>query len=357
MSVGEVPRTDAELLAGGAAVVNDRLPSTWLLRQFEQAEEGIDATTTVQAPDGRQIKIFVEVKREVRMRDLPRLCEQLARYTATVPGSVGVVVAPHLSAAVREYLERAGLSYVDTTGNLLLRSDAAALFLRDRGADRDPWRGPGRPPATLNGEPAAKIVRALVDVPGPWKIRDLVQTSQASTGSVYRVLKFLTDAELLTRDENGLVAVTDTAALLRRWSRDYQFLHTNTITRWICPRGLPALLTRMREIPVGEYALTGTVAASAWAPYAPARSAMLYAADPEHAAAAWDLRPTDRGPNVLIARPAYPVALERARTGLDGLHLAAPGQVAVDMLTGPGRAPAEAEELLTWMERNERSRR
>ena len=63
----------------------------------------------------------------------------------------------------------------------------------------------------------------------------------------------------------------------------------------------------------------------------------------------------DAGVNVLLAEPAYPVLLERPVEALDGLMLAAPTQVAVDLMTGPGRSPAEAEELLDWMRRNEDS--
>ncbi|MGW4718823.1 hypothetical protein [Nocardia sp. NPDC004260] len=357
MSVGEAPpRTEAEMLSAAAAVIRDRLPATWTLQEQPGPDDGgVDAVYTVQGSDGRQVTLFVEAKHEVRPRDLHRVRNQLAHWMARRPGSVGVVVAPYLSESAREHLAKSGLSYADATGNLLLRVDSPALFLRDRGADRDPWRGPGRPQSTLNGEPAAKIVRALADIAGPWKIRELVDVSGASTGSVYRVLEFLNAEKLASRDEDGLVVVSSPTALLRRWSRDYQFLHANTTTRWIAPRGMTVLMDRMRKRPVADYAVTGSLAASVWAPYAPTRSMMLYATDPEQAAQAWDLRPAEAGANVLIARPAYPVVLERTRNALDGLRIAAPSQVAVDLLTGPGRAPAEAEELLDWMERNEQS--
>ena len=36
-----------------------------------------------------------------------------------------------------------------------------------------------------------------------------------------------------------------------------------------------------------------------------------------------------------------------------GLVTAAPSQGAVDLLTGPGREPAEGEELIGWMKGNE----
>jgi hypothetical protein len=37
----------------------------------------------------------------------------------------------------------------------------------------------------------------------------------------------------------------------------------------------------------------------------------------------------------------------------DGIWYAAPSQVAADLLTSPGRGPAEAEELINWMRLNE----
>ncbi|WP_285728273.1 hypothetical protein [Psychromicrobium xiongbiense] len=269
------------------------------------------------------------------------------------PGRVGVLVARYLSPSVREKLDAAGRSYLDLTGNVLIHSDKPALLVSGRGEDSDPWRGPGRPLGALKGEPAAKVVRALVDFEGPWKIRDLVAVSQASTGSVYRVIDFLDAEGLLERGApRGLISVPDWAAILRRWSLDYSFLKTNAVTRWIAPRGVPDFLSRVRQGAEDDYAFTGSLAASVWSEYAPVRSATLYATHPERAADAWGLRPTDTGANILIAHPRIPAVMERTITALDGLRLVAPTQAAVDLMRGPGRAPAESEELMEWMGRN-----
>jgi hypothetical protein len=352
--VDSAPPSEAEILAAAIAQLRDRLPSTWdldtIALSHEGGDQGADAILRLRDPDGQEATLIVEIKNQVRgAADIARIRQQLDRVTARYPGSRGVLVTRYLSPAARSHLDEYGLLYLDLTGNLSVDAERPALFLRDRGADRDPWRGPGRPPAALKGEPAARVVRALADIRGPWRIRELIKVSRATTGSVYRVVDFLESEALVTRDTDSLVSVTDRAALLRRWSQDYQFLHTNKVTRWIAPRGLPALLDSMRKTGMDGYALTGSIAAGAWAPHAPARSAMIYATEPKKAATTWDLRPSEGGVNVLIARPTYPVVLERTREALDGLCVAAPSQVAVDMLTGPGRAPAEAEELLTWM--------
>ncbi|PAY23321.1 hypothetical protein CEY15_09660 [Dietzia natronolimnaea] len=184
---------------------------------------------------------------------------------------------------------------------------------------------------------------------------DLADTSRASVGSVYRVMQFLEEQELAERLPDRQFLVPDWAALLRRWSDDYQLLRTNAVTRWIAPRGLSDLLDTVREDKEANYAVTGSVAAAAWAAYAPARSAMVYVRNVERAAANWGLRETEAGANVLLIEPAYPVVMERAMTALQGLTVAHPAQVAVDLLTGPGRAPAEANELLEWMRTHEQS--
>jgi hypothetical protein len=89
---------------------------------------------------------------------------QLEAAVAGLAGSgfdvVPVLVVRYLAASVRQWLHERGVSYVDATGNVRVVVDKLALYLLDTGADRDPWRGLGRPRATLHGPPAARMVRA-----------------------------------------------------------------------------------------------------------------------------------------------------------------------------------------------------
>ncbi len=80
---------------------------------------------------------------------------------------------------------------------------------------------------------------------------------------------------------------------------------------------------------------------------------MVYVDDIETAVRQLDLREVDSGTNVLLAEPFDPVVYERA-IERDGLTVAAPTQIAVDLLTGPGRMPSEGDEMLAWMKANER---
>jgi len=82
---------------------------------------------------------------------------------------------------------------------------------------------------------------------------------------------------------------------------------------------------------------------------------MIYTRDAPAVAAEWGLRPAEAGANVMLAEPDSDVPFIRTRTNTAAVQIAAPSQVVVDLMTGPGRSPQEAEELLEWMVTNEPS--
>jgi hypothetical protein len=64
------------------------------------------------------------------------------------------------------------------------------------------------------------------------------------------------------------------------------------------------------------------------------------------------LREAEAGANVVLLEPFDPVVFDRT-ISRDGLRCVAPSQLAVDLLTGPGREPSQGEEILRWMRENE----
>jgi hypothetical protein len=332
------------------------LPPGWSTRVVEEgviSDRRIDAVVELVAPDHTRAVFLVEAKRSVVASDLPALLERLRSYGSDlVQRPVPLLAARYIGSSARAWLEERGVSYVDATGNMHVLLERPALFLHDRGADRDPWRGPGRPRGTLHGPPAARVVRALVDFAPPMTVPELVRRSGASTGATYRVVEFLEQETLVDRDPRGPITNVEWRRLLERWSEDYGFQRSNKIGTYLYPRGLPALLDALRGSSELRYALTGSFAAHRLAPYAPERVAMIYVDNPEQVAEQLKLRPVDSGANVLLAAGEYDVVFDRAIEE-DGLKYAAPSQTAVDLLTGPGRSPAEGQALIDWMEKHE----
>ena len=345
------------------SLLQERLPPSWRSTAdygpLNHSGQHADAVIEVQAPGGQTIRIIVEVKSSLITRDLPGVVEQVRHLSAKVPGpTVPLIASRYLAPTVRDWLEQRDLSYADATGNLRVVAEDPALYVRDRGADRDPWRKPGRPRGTLKGAPAWGVVRALADLYAPLPITTLIAASDSSTGVVYRVLDFLDEESLLTRGPRGVIASVLWRRLLERWSQDYGFLRDNTVGQYLQPRGLGTLSADLRTLDTkgdyqGTYAVTGSLAVPAWTtPYAPTRQASLYVSDSQAAARALGLRLVDTGGNVLLATPPTGAAFARARE-IDGARYASPSQVAVDLLTGPGRNPAEGTALLDWMETDE----
>lgn len=360
---------DADVLWRTVSLIQDRLPRGWSCRiagsEVELAPgHRADALIEVRSPDARQATLVAEIRRAVVTRDLSHVVEQLQSLISShdellVPlisphdeSLVPLVVARYLSLSAQNWLTKREVSYADATGNLRITVDSPGLYIRDTGANRDPWRGPGRPRGTLHGEPAARVVRALVDYRPPMSVPKLIKVSGASTGATYRVVEFLEEEALIERSKRGQITNVAWRALIERWSKDYSFQGTNAVGRFLQPRGIASLLDKLREVTGMRYAVTGSLAAHQWAPYAPARLATIYVDNIPQFAPAVGLRMVDSGANVLLASAKHDVVFDRTQQA-DGVTFAAPSQAAVDLLTGPGRNPTEAEMLMDWMEEHE----
>jgi hypothetical protein len=334
-----------------------RLPPGWRAdMRREPPRPGPDATLTVRAPDGSEANILVEYKTRLSAGGVPDVLNQLRRYADSYGKPTRpLVAAPFLSPRTRQVLAEAGTSYVDGTGNLRLVLETPALVMDLDGASRDPSPDRQQPLRSLRGRSAGRVVRAVCDFRPPYGVRDLAERSQTPVASVWRVLDLLEREALVTRDPEGgrtaRIIAADWANLIRRWTQDYGLTRSNQTELFLAPRGLDDFALRLRSSNL-TFAVTGSLAAAQIAPVAAPRLATVFLEDLLSAQGTLDLRPTESGANVLLAEPFDRVAFERTWRRED-LVYAALSQVAADLLTSPGRAPAEADALIQWMQENE----
>ena len=157
---------------------------------------------------------------------------------------------------------------------------------------------------------------------------------------------------IVQRDRSrGPISEVDWERLLRRWALEYGFGEANGLIPCLEARGVTSLMDKLRDADF-TYAVTGSFAAVRLAPVAEPRLATVYTANARDAINRLGLRPADSGANVLIGEPFDPVVFDRIEED-GGVTYACVTQVAVDLLTGPGRGPAEAESLIGWMRSNE----
>lgn len=343
---------ETELLRALSAAVAAALPATWSLTfgtKTRNTGARADAVLTVAAPDGAAGMALVEAKRVVEPRDVPSIVRQLQSYRAA-DGTAFVVAAPYLSPRVRDLLQEAGMGWFDSTGNLRLQLDRPSVFIDRTGAGRSPFTDvEDRRLKSLKGRAAARVVRALLDEPLPLGVRQLAEVAAVGAATSSRVLELLAREDLVERDEDGRVVGVSKLSLAQRWSADYGIASSNQAVPMLAARGIDRVLSGLRTYS-GTYAITAEAATRPYLP--PGRAAVaplvlltIYVPDADAVAAALGLRPVDRGANVMLVEPFDSVVYRRAQVKRD-LTYAAPSQVVVDLLTGPGRAPEEGGSLI-----------
>lgn len=350
------PPTEASITRSVTSALVARLPKGWNADVKVDACIGTellqpDAIVTVRSPDGRSAELVIEVRRHIEPRMVRSALEQVQRYCAALgEAATPVVGAAYLSPRSREALAEAGISYIDTTGNVHLEVSSPGLFISAAGAERDPW--PARYPlASLRGRGAGAAVRAIVDNHAPFRVRQLSEISGVPAPTLSRVIVLLDREGIVMRNPRGAVLDVDWQGAIRRWAEDYGQLSSNRPTMLLDPRGIRSVEQRLIESSL-TYAATGAFAAQRFNPVAPARTASLYVEDPIEAANKLNLREVDAGANVVLLEPFDPVVRSGVTTR-DGLACVAPSQLAADLLTGPGREPSQGEAILDWMADNE----
>lgn len=321
----------------------------------------LDAMIKLSAQARELSKFAAEIKGLPEIRDVQRAAKQVEELANLAKNSQPMIIGKFLSPPVQEWLRKANISFADATGNFSLVDPNKLLFLQsDKGAKTNPWKGPGRERSTLKGEAAARVVRGLIQLNPPYSLPKLTKAVGSSSGVTYRVVDYLEKQGLLVRGEvetnnrtTSQIVDVDWEKLIEAWAKDYSFGGNNAVTSYLNPRGIEEVLKKLRNIDPTTYAITSSIAASEYEKYAESKQLRIYAKNTEELAAELKLVEVDSGTNVQIATTEFKSVFEDTSL-VNGLNLVALPQIAVDLLSGPGRNPGEGEALIKWMKDNEK---
>ncbi|MHB8312318.1 MAG: helix-turn-helix domain-containing protein [Candidatus Dormibacteria bacterium] len=342
---------ESELLTAGIERLQAVLPPSWTVQLVQTGDSlvagGGDALVRIQSEgSGMTAQVLVEAKTQLTPRGVDGLTQgpwEVLRRQYRTPM---LVVAPELSARTRERLRAAGIHYLELDGEVSLTLETPGLHVELGGGPRKRAGRPG-PGPTLRGPRGGRILRLLVDTAPPYGVGDLALAAGLSQGYTSRLLEALDAEALIERGRRGMVEGVDWAGLLRRWAETYALLRTHEVTGAIGRHGVEAVLDRLRG-EAGRWAITGSWAASRLAPVAAPALLAVYTDRSQALLERLELMPVPEGHDVLLLQPADDFVYARSEPA-DGLFYAAPSQVALDCLTGPGRMPAEGEAVLGWM--------
>ncbi len=357
--VWNTPIRETELLHALEEQLRVILPTGWVLSasydHSESPDQHVDLVLEIEAPSDGRAQILVEAKRYLEPQGVPAALRSFA-HRAQVDERVNrekaglLMAAPYLSPRARDLLAQAGASWFDATGNLRLHLPRPMLFIDRAGASRRPHgEALDRRLQSLKGRAAARVVRTLLDEPGPHRVRALAARAGVGSATGARVLDLLTRDAIVERGVSGVVTTVRKQSLVRRWVEDYGLTTTNSVTPALAPRGLHRLMRDLGSYR-GPYAATGSAALRAYLPeeqaaVTPVSMLTLFVTDAVVARRDLHVRRVDRGANVLLVEPFDPVVYKNT-TFLDGVRCVSPGQAVADLLTGPGRGSEEAAQLL-----------
>lgn len=348
------PQSETQLLADGydalAALLEDG-PGLELRRWPGSSDphDGVryDGFWEIVAEDASSIGTFLV---EAKARVTPRTVEHLRpRLQATRPPRMSeptvLILAPWISPRARALIAQEGWSYLDLTGNVLIKMRRPALYLRLLGSDTDP-NPRERSEVLLRGTRIHALIRVLADVEPPYRLSGLTEATGLSKGYLSKALSSLHEQGLIDRPGGGPVTGVDWPQLLRARAAEYQVLRSNRSGTYLARRGLEMLLRELYGDP--EALVSGSYAAHQIAPVAVPAQLLLYVPDIKTFAKRWELLATSTGANVVLLEAATDSQLERPRT-VDGLRHVGYSQLVMDLLSGNGRLPEEGEAVLQWM--------
>lgn len=355
------PGPESTLKDQAIAWLRDRLPHGWSIesseRRVDYAGAPLDARLSLKGPNGAIATVAVEERESITPKTVLSLLSPRIQTARNMGAHLPLlVIAPWLSKRTQELLAEQGLSYMDLTGNALLRIDNPPFYLQTTGAERNP-APKERGQAKLRGAKAARLIRLLIDVCPPYDLGELTEATGLSPGYLSRLLDTLDREALVERVPRGQVEAVDIAALARRWAGSYDVFRSNKALSLIAPSGPKAFMKELAGSDPSEprVVLSGSFAAAAMmAPVAAPALLLAYCERPRELAEQYGLLPSEEGANVILLSPFDPVVFERIEPH-GQLSYAAPSQVVVDCLTGNGRMPAEGEALLAWMTEHEPS--
>ncbi len=285
---------------------------------------------------------------EIKVNGQPRLAReavnQILRYRDLFPGSYGVFLAPYISPKAGEICRQEGIGYIDLAGNCYLCFDE--VYIEQEG--RPNVFKEKRDLRSLYSPKAERVLRVLLNNPRKtWKIIDLADEAQVSLGQVSNVKKLLMDREWIKTEMSGFV-LSEPEELLREWVENYSF-RRNKVRDYYSLQSIAEIESGLAEIfnrKAFKYALTGFSGAARLSPAVRYQRAIAYVEqDGEDLLPQLGLKRVSSGANLSLLSP-YDNGVFYGSRVIDGIRIASPIQIYLDLFGFRGRGEEAANALL-----------
>lgn len=306
---------------------------------------------------GRPITVLIESRKAVYPRDARELVWRVREAAHRRPQQENkgdlpaMVVAESISPGAKEFLAAERIGFYDAGGSLYLPAPGAYLYVQ-----KPAPASQSRAMRSLFTGRRAQVLHAMLLKPQDWfGVKDLAERSQVLPSTVSPVLAELERQDWVRTRGQGPSKqrqLAEPAAVLDAWTKHLASTASEAPRRYFVPAAPgtdPAeRLDRTFDAEQAPYALSFEAAAQRYTPFLSSISQLrvraLDDAATTAALAAIGARPVNEGANLIViaAKSADDLPF---RERLDGVWLASPIQVYLDLLGAEGRGREMAEHL------------
>jgi len=301
---------------------------------------------------GKPVVLLVETRKTAYPRDVRQVLWQFKALRQAYSSEVQhLLVAESISPGAKELLKSERVGYYDSGGSLFLPAPGAYMYI-----DKPPPKPLEKSVRSLFSGRRAQVLHALLVRPQDWfGVTEVAGRAQVAPSTASDVLRELERFEWLESRGQGPGKerhLCEPGELLDAWTKQFAGSTAPVLRRYYVP-GLKsdALLQRLGQVfdvhQVG-YAVSYEAAAQRYAPFlsgiSQVRTRLLPGAGADAALAQLDARVVTEGANLAVIETRSAGEL-LFREQVDGIWLASPVQVYLDLLRGEGRAREMAEHL------------
>ena len=333
---------ESGLLAAVPQVLSDLTGLPAVRASSEGANDGVDLVLRA-----GPYRFLIEYKASSDRAAVTMAATQLRDYAGNRRGRrIGAVVVPFMGDAGAQACRDAGVSWFDLSGNADIRAPGLHVHIEGK-PNRFLRRGrPGNPLAP-KGSRVARWLLMHPDV--AFQQREIAKAAAVDEGLTSRVIRWLLERELVTKDDHGAWRVKDPGALLDAWHEVYDFSRYRVIRGILGARSsdevMQKIATELDRRRAG-YAMTGLAGAWLLTRHATFRTVSLLLQDAPPTSLLSDLGLLDepRGANVWLVVPGDDAVFLGSRVE-GGFSCAHPLQVYLDLKGHPERASEAAQEI------------
>jgi hypothetical protein len=306
---------------------------------------------------GQSVTVLVQAKKTLYPRDVRGALWQLREYSHRLGrapnsrGPVPLLVAEAISPGAKQLLREELVGYYDSGGSLFLPADGIYLYI-----DKPPAKSLSKSMRSLFTGRRAQALHVLLNGHKEWfKVGGLAERALVSPATASQVLTELERLDWVVARGQGPAKerqLREPAAVLDAWGKQLAVTRPAPMRRYFVPSGGgDGLAEKLGEVFAQhgiEYAITHEAAGQRYAPFlssvSQVRGRVLNSPEVERALADLGARAVSEGSNlgIIEAKSAGELLF---REQVNGVWLASPIQVYLDLVGGEGRGKEMAEHL------------